>query len=379
MCDRENNVIVFLPQLADIEVLPAFVYLCSLQMKFLIMLTHTEKEELRSLLLTKKKIVLSSHSNPDGDAIGSLLAMYYYLTNKGHEVYMVVPNKFPEFYDWMPGSDLIINYEKNAKKAQQLLKSADIFFSLDYNALNRIGPVAEFVPPSPATRILIDHHIDPERDKFDYCYSNTAFSSTGELIYSFISTLGDIQFIDKSVAEALYTCIVTDTGSFSFSCNRPETYEITAALLKLGIDAEKMHRLIYDTFSEQRLRLLGFAISNRMIVWDDLHTSLIYLTKADLIKFNFEVGDTEGVVNYPLMMKKVNLSILITEKDNKLRLSFRSKGNFSVNDLARKHFNGGGHRNASGGNVNKKVNELIDELKVVLVDYSKELNYELVY
>ena len=150
-------------------------------------------------------------------------------------------------------------------------------------------------------------------------------------------------------------------------------------MLKLGIDAEKMHRLIYDTFSEQRLRLLGFAISNRMIVWDDLHTSLIYLTKADLIKFNFEVGDTEGVVNYPLMMKKVNLSILITEKDNKLRLSFRSKGNFSVNDLARKHFNGGGHRNASGGNVNKKVNELIDELKVVLVDYSKELNYELVY
>ncbi|PKP30797.1 MAG: DHH family phosphoesterase [Bacteroidetes bacterium HGW-Bacteroidetes-16] len=348
-------------------------------MKFLIMLTHTEKEELKALLKTKKKIVLSSHSNPDGDAIGSLLAMYYYLTNKGHEVYMVVPNKFPEFYDWMPGSDLIINYEKNAKKAQQLLKSADIFFSLDYNALNRIGPVAEFIPPSPATRILIDHHIDPERDKFDYCYSNTAFSSTGELIYSFISTLGDIKFIDKSVAEALYTCIVTDTGSFSFSCNRPETYEITAALLKLGIDAEKMHRLIYDTFSEQRLRLLGFAISNRMIVWDDLHTSLIYLTKADLSKFNFEVGDTEGVVNYPLMMKKVNLSILITEKDNKLRLSFRSKGNFSVNDLARKHFNGGGHRNASGGNVNKPVKELIDELKVVLDDYSKELNYELVY
>ncbi|MDP2723620.1 MAG: DHHA1 domain-containing protein, partial [Bacteroidales bacterium] len=256
---------------------------------------------------------------------------------------------------------------------------AEVFFSLDYNALSRIGPVAEFVPWQPAKRILIDHHIDPECDKFDFCYSNTAFSSTGELVYSFIESLGDIQFIDKSVAEAIYTCIVTDTGSFSFSCNRPETYEITAKLLKLGIDAEKMHRLIYDTFSEQRLRLLGFAISNRMIVWDELHTSLIYLTKADLNKFKFSVGDTEGLVNYPLMMKKVNLSVLITEKDNKLRLSFRSKGNFSVNDLARKHFNGGGHRNASGGNVTKTVDELIAELKTVLSDYSKDLDYELVY
>ncbi|MFA5419713.1 MAG: bifunctional oligoribonuclease/PAP phosphatase NrnA [Bacteroidales bacterium] len=343
------------------------------------MLNTTEKEELKSLFDTQKKIVLSSHTNPDGDAIGSLLAMYFYLKNKGHEVQMIVPNKFPEFYEWMPGSNLIINYEKEAKKAQKLLKEAEVFFSLDYNALSRIGPVAEFVPSQPATRILIDHHIDPERDKFDYCYSDTAFSSTGELVYSFIESLGDTQFIDKSVAEAIYTCIVTDTGSFSFSCNRPETYEITAKLLKLGIDAEKMHRLIYDTFSEQRLRLLGFAISNRMIVWDELHTSLIYLTKADLNKFKFAVGDTEGLVNYPLMMKKVNLSILITEKDNKLRLSFRSKGNFSVNDLARKHFNGGGHRNASGGNVTKKVDELITELKTVLSDYSKELDYELVY
>ena len=343
------------------------------------MLSHTEKEELKLLLSTKKQVVLTSHTNPDGDAIGSLLAMFYYLQNKGHDVTMVIPNKFPEFYAWMPGSENIVNYEREAKRAQKLLKSADIFFSLDYNALHRIGPVGKFAPLAPAKRILIDHHIDPERDNFDYCYSNTTFSSTGELVYSFISMLGDESFIDKSVAEAIYTGIVTDTGSFSFACNRPETYEITAKLLKLGIDAEKIHRLIYDTFSEQRLRLLGFSISNRMVVWDDLHTALIYLTKADLANFNYEVGDTEGMVNYPLMMKKVNLSILITEKDNKLRLSFRSKGDFSVNDLARKHFNGGGHRNAAGGNVSNNMEDLVVELRNILLEYIPELDYELVY
>ena len=343
------------------------------------MLKPIEIEELKELLKEKKQIVLSSHTNPDGDAIGSLLAMYFFLTNKGHEVSMIVPNRFPEFYDWMPGSDLIINYEKEAKRAQGLLKSAEVFFSLDYNAFNRVGPVAEFIPDAPATRILIDHHIDPERDKYQYCFSDTIYSSTAEMVYTFVALLDGLDFLNKEAAETIYSGIVTDTGSFSYACNRPETYEITAHLLRLGVDVEKVHRLIYDTFSENRLRLLGFAISNRMLVWDEFHTALIYLTKADLAKYKYSVGDTEGVVNYPLMMKKVNMSILITEKDNKLRLSFRSKGEFSVNLLTRKHFNGGGHRNAAGGNMTLTIEEFIEELKKVLPLYSKELDYELSY
>ncbi len=343
------------------------------------MLKPAEIEELKELFKEKKRVVLSSHTNPDGDAIGSLLAMYFFLTNKGHEVSMIVPNRFPEFYDWMPGSDLIINYEKEAKRAQGLLKSAEVFFSLDYNAFNRVGPVAEFIPDAPATLILIDHHIDPERDKYQYCFSDTIYSSTAEMVYTFVALLDGLEFLNKEAAEAIYSGIVTDTGSFSYACSRPETYEITANLLRLGVDVEKVHRLIYDTFSENRLRLLGFAISNRMLVWEEYHTALIYLTKADLVKYRYSVGDTEGVVNYPLMMKKVNMSILITEKDNKLRLSFRSKGDFSVNLLTRKHFNGGGHRNAAGGNMTLTIEAFIEELKKVLPLYSKELDYELSY
>jgi phosphoesterase RecJ-like protein len=257
------------------------------------------------------------------------------------------------------------------------LKEADIVFSLDYNSLHRLGALADIVRNTTGIRILIDHHIDPERESFDYCYSNTNTSSTGELVYDFITKMGDEKLIDKKTGEAIYTCIVTDTGSFSFSCNRPNTYIITSKLISLGVDAEKIHKLIYDTYSENRLRLLGFAISNRMIVWEEMHTAIIYLTKSDLQKYDYQVGDTEGVVNFPLSMAKINMSVLITEKDNKLRLSFRSKGSFSVNDLARVHFEGGGHRNAAGGKSTESVDELINRLKMVMSNYKSQLNYSI--
>ncbi len=341
------------------------------------MLSNTEIGELKKLLRQNKKIVITSHTNPDGDAIGSSLAMYQYLKKLGNEVEMLVPNGFPEYYNWLPDSDKIILYNKQSKHAQSLLNDADIIFSLDYNALSRLGAVSEIVKRAKGKRILIDHHIDPEIENFDYCHSTVVTSSTGELVYDFITQLGDESIIDKKMAEAIYTGIVTDTGSFSFSCNRPDTYIITSKLVSLGVDAQKIHKLIYDTFSENRLRLLGYAISNRMIVWEELHTALIYLTKDDLKKYNYQIGDTEGVVNYPLSMDKVNMSLLISEKDNQLRLSFRSKGQFSVNDLARKHFNGGGHRNAAGGKTNEDIESLIERLEKVLKDYSEELNYKI--
>ncbi len=339
------------------------------------MLTENEISDIKLLLKQNKKIVITAHTNPDGDAIGSSLAMYHYLTKLGNIVNMIVPNKFPDFYKWLPYSGKIIIYEKQAKLSQKLLKEADLIFAMDYNAINRLGALAEIVATTSAKRILIDHHIDPETENFDYCHSTVNTSSTGELVYDFITKIGDEDLIDKNIAEAIYTCIVTDTGSFSFSCNRPETYIITSKLISLGVNAEKIHKLIYDTYSENRLRLLGYSISNRMIVWDELRTALIYLTKSDLKKYNYQVGDTEGVVNYPLSMEKVNMSVLITERDNKLRLSFRSKGDFSVNDLARAHFNGGGHRNAAGGKTSEKMDELITRLKSVMEDYKEQLNY----
>jgi len=341
------------------------------------MLTNNEISELQQLLNQKKNIVITAHTNPDGDAIGATMAMYHYLTKLGNKVDMMVPNKFPEYYSWLPDSDRIIIYEKEAKLAQKLLKEADIVFSLDYNALHRLGALAEIVRNTTGIRILIDHHIDPERESFNYCHSYTDISSTGELVYDFITKMGDENLIDKKTGEAIYTCIVTDTGSFSFSCNRPNTYIITSKLISLGVDAEKIHKLIYDTYSENRLRLLGFAISNRMIVWEEMHTAIIYLTKSDLQKYDYQVGDTEGVVNFPLSMAKINMSVLITEKENKLRLSFRSKGGFSVNNLARAHFEGGGHRNAAGGKSTESVDELINRLKSVMSNYKNKLNYSI--
>ena len=339
------------------------------------MLTDSEISEVRILLKQEKNIVLTAHTNPDGDAIGASLAMYHYLTKLGNRVNMIVPNSFPEYYSWLPDSGEILIYEKQSKLCQSLLKEADIIFSLDYNAIGRLGAVADIFRTTTAKRILIDHHIDPEKESFDYCHSTVDVSSTGELVYEFITKIGDEKLIDKKTAEAIYTSIVTDTGSFSFSCNRPETYIITSKLITLGVDAQKIHKLIYDTFTENRLRLLGYAISNRMIVLEELHTAIIYLTKSDLKEYNYQIGDTEGVVNFPLSMAKINMAILITEKDNQLRMSLRSKGDFSVNELAKAHFNGGGHRNAAGGKSTEKVDELIERIKTVMVDYKEELKY----
>jgi phosphoesterase RecJ-like protein len=305
--------------------------------------------------------------------------MYHYLKQLGHSVNMVVPNMYPGFLAWIPGIEEMLIYDKQANQVKQALAEAEVVFCLDYNAINRLGSVSDVIGRSSGKKILIDHHIDPETESFDYCISTVNISSTSELVYDFIVWMEDKELINKEIAEALYAGIVTDTGSFSFSCNRKETWEVTADLIARGVDAQKLHRLIYDTFSEDRLRLLGFAIHKRMIVLEEYHTALIYLTKSDLKRFNFKVGDTEGIVNYPLSMEKVNLSILLTEKDKMIKLSFRSKGDFSVNELVRKHFKGGGHKNAAGGKSFTTIEKTIEEIKKVIPQYKDQLNYVLSY
>ena len=335
--------------------------------------------KIKKLLSEKRKIVITTHNNPDGDAIGSSMAMFHYLKKKGHKVDAIVPNMFPQFLAWIPGSENMVVYENESVKAKSLLAEAEVIFCLDYNAIHRTGSVADILKRSPGKRILIDHHIDPETESFDYCISTVDTSSTSELVYNVIDLLGDKELINKEIAESLYAGIVTDTGSFSFSCNNKDTFEVTADLISRGVDAQKLHRLIYDTFSENRLRILGYAINDRMIVWEEYHTALIYLTKADLKKFNYQVGDTEGIVNYPLSMEKINQSILLTEKEKMIRMSFRSKGSFSVNDFVRKHFNGGGHMNAAGGKSFTSIEKTIEEIKKILPLYKDELDYSLSY
>jgi phosphoesterase RecJ-like protein len=291
----------------------------------------------------------------------------------------MVPNRFPGFLKWLPGSEQMAIYVQDAKRVQKALNEADLVFCLDYNSLDRVGSASDVVKRCEAPRVLIDHHIDPEYDSFRFCHQTTDTSSTCELVYDFIDQMGDRERIDKTIAVNIYAGIVTDTGSFSFAANNKKTYQVTAELIGLGVDAEQVHRLIYDTFSENRLRLLGHAISQRLLIWDDLHTALIYLTREDLMHFNYQVGDAEGVVNYPLMMEKINLSVLLSERDNQIRISFRSKGTFSVNQLARLHFNGGGHRNAAGGKSFVTMEETIKNIRNALLAYSKELDFKLSY
>jgi bifunctional oligoribonuclease and PAP phosphatase NrnA len=327
------------------------------------------------ILANKGPFLITAHSNPDGDAIGSSLAWMHYLRQKGMEVHVVIPNMYPNFLSWCPGVDEIIIFDQQAALAKTKIAEAKLIFCLDYNAINRSGVLQEDLQKSDVPRVLIDHHPEPATEQFNYFYYDTTKSSTAELIFNLINDLDDKQLINKNIAENIFVGLMTDTGSFSHSINDAATFRTVAELLDVGIDAEWIHRQVYDTFSENRLRLLGHAITNRMIVLEEYNTAIIHLSKEDLADYRFQIGDTEGIVNYPLSMKKINLSVLITEKKDLVRLSFRSKGSFSVNDLARKHFDGGGHDNAAGGNSNQSLKETVTRFLGVLPDYKEMLNY----
>ena len=323
---------------------------------------------IRNKLAASSGIIITTHYNPDGDAIGSSLALYLILSRLGYKVSVIVPNDFASFLKWLPGTDHVNIYETNEIACNALISKADVIFSLDYNALSRVKLFSDKLSDSKATKILIDHHVDPSSE-FDFVHSRTTISSTCELLYEFITGIGYVNRIDKEIAECLFVGIMTDTGSFSYASNYSQTYEITASLIKLGIDAEKIHRSVYDTYSENRMRLLGFCLSDRLVVNLKYKTAYIWLTQKDLARFDHHVGDTEGVVNYALSIEGVTLAALFTERDDRIRISFRSKGEFSVNEFARKHYAGGGHRNAAGGDSFLGIAEALKEFEDLLPTY----------
>ena len=323
---------------------------------------------LRNQLAISPNIIITTHYNPDGDAIGSSLALYLILRRLGYNVSVIAPNDYPNFLKWLPGTENINIYENNDVICDSLIRKADMIFCLDYNALNRVKLFSDKLLDSKAIKILIDHHIDPS-DEFDFVHSRISISSTCELLYEFITGLGYNNLIDKDIAECLYVGIMTDTGSFSFACNFSQTYEITASLIKQGIDAEQIHRAVYDTYSENRMRLLGYCLSERLMVNHKYKTAYIWLTQHDLARFNHQVGDTEGVVNYALSIKGITLAVLFTAQNDRIRISFRSKGEFSVNEFARKHYNGGGHRNAAGGDSFLGIAETLQKFEELLPIY----------
>jgi phosphoesterase RecJ-like protein len=335
-------------------------------------LQTSELNSIIRLLEIPRKILITTHTNPDGDAIGSGLAMYGYLKKKGHDVTVMIPDPDPEFLHWMPYHSSIVIFSAQQEKCLELIGNADVVFSLDFNALGRLGKAEEPVRKSKAIKILIDHHRDPVPD-FDHVLSEIQTSSTCELVYDFISGCGDAALIDQDIAACIYSGIITDTGSFSYSCNYEKTYLITADLYRKGIDGEHIHRHIYDTYSEGRLRLLGYSISEKLVVLSEYHTAYIYLSKADLDRFNYKVGDTEDIVNYGLSVAGINLAALFTERDEVVRISLRSKGNFSVNEIARKYFNGGGHVNAAGANSSLSLEETVRVFVDMLPEYKEKL------
>ena len=335
-------------------------------------MTDKKIERAKNLINQSEKIVITTHQSPDGDAIGSSMAMYHYLLAKGKDVTIVVPNEYPEFLHWMQGDETIIVYESQAVQARKFIREADLIFSLDYNILSRTYVMESALTKAKAPFILIDHHQQPG-DYPEVSFSDTSSCSTAQLVYNFIDKMGDKNLINIPIAEGIYCGIMTDSGSFRFDNVKPETHRIVADLIEKGLKHDKIHQLIYDTNSMDRLRLLGYALSEKLIVKKDLHTAIITLTQKELERFNFQPGDTEGIVNYALSIKGVKFAIFGREGANKIKISFRSKGQFNVNKFARAHFNGGGHNNAAGGVLFDTMDVFMQKIDEVIKDHKEEL------
>ena len=325
-------------------------------------------KQLPKLFSEASNILIISHINPDGDAIGSQLALYHYLASKGKKVNMMTPNYMQEFLKWMDGSDLINIFIAGRNKCKNLIKESDLIVMVDFNQPNRLGEAEEFVMKSAARKILIDHHLSPH-DFVDLVISDPESCSTTELIYELIAGIENGIFLNRPYAEAIYTGIITDTGNFEHGSFTSRTMRTVADLLETGLDKNRIKDLVFNNYSTDRMRLQGFALNKRMVVLPEIKSAYIYLTKSDLQEYNYAKGDTEGFVNMPLSIKGVRFSAIFIEKDGFVKLSFRSKGTFPTNEIAAKYFNGGGHLNASGGEYYDTLENTIEYfLKVMEIN-----------
>ena len=306
------------------------------------------------------------HQKPDGDAMGSALGLYHFLFQFGHQVTVISPTNWASFLNWMPGINLVMDYERMTENANKIIIDADWIFCLDFNTLSRTKKMEEVLAATSGKRILIDHHEQPQEDMFAYGISNTTKSSTAEMVYDFITASGMADKITRESAECLYTGVMTDTGSFRFPSTSSNVHRMIAALKDTGIEHSLVHEAIYDNFSESRLRFIGNVLLNRLEVFYEYNTALIAVPQQDLIKYDIKTGDTEGLVNYPLSIEGIKLAAIIIDRGEERKCSFRSKGAIDVNIFARKYFNGGGHINAAGGQSK-------EPLETVVVNFVKAM------
>lgn len=331
-------------------------------------------DQIKKLLSEPRKVAITTHQKPDADAMGSSLALKQYLEKKGHTVDVTVPTDYASFLNWMNGNnDVRIYTNENHTEVEKTFNDADIIFTLDFNALSRINELGEIVRNSSAKKVLIDHHQQPEGFE-DISYWDDKRAATAELIFELINDLGDKHLIDAQIGECIYAGIMTDTGSFRFPSTSKRVHEIIGDLIEAGVDNAKVHRLIYDTGSEDKLRFTGYAISEKLVVKREFKTAYISITEDELKRFNSKTGDTEGLVNYALSIDGIVFAALFTDRGGIVKISFRSIGKFNVNFFAREHFSGGGHNNAAGGATYISLEETIQNFENLLTQYQSELN-----
>ncbi len=298
---------------------------------------------------TPKKVVITMHQKPDADAMGSSLGLYHFLIQLGHTVNVVSPTNWAAFLNWMPAVESTLDYEKNTSNSNNLIADADLIFCLDFNTISRTKNMESVLEKSSATFILIDHHREPQTEKFAYGLSDTSKSSTCEMVYDFIIGSNHADKITNDVAQCLYAGVMTDTGSFRFGSATAGVHTMVAHLKELGLQHAAIHEALFDNGSENRLRFLGNTLLNRLEVFYEYNTALIVIPQADLVKYDLKTGDTEGLVNFPLGIEGIKMAAIIIDRGEERKCSFRSKGQFDVNTFARSYFNGGGHYNAAGG------------------------------
>jgi bifunctional oligoribonuclease and PAP phosphatase NrnA len=328
--------------------------------------------ELKALLDFPRDVAITSHRNPDGDAIGSSLGLYHYLKQQGHTVHVLCPSEYPDDFSWMEEIEKMVIYDLDPDTSKAIIEKADLIFCLDFNGLDRIDKLGDLIAPLSTPKVMIDHHLYP--DPFaDFVLSDTRASSTCELVVDFIKALGGQRYLTPLVGECLLTGMITDTGSFKFSTS-PKLYRTVADLVEMGVDDYKVQDYIFNSMKEKHLRLLGHCLHNRMEILEEYNTGIIYLTKEDYANFDIKRGDTEGIVNYLMRIKGVKMAVFIAEQPTIVKLSLRSKGDFSVQEIAKKHFRGGGHKNASGGFSFQSLQATLERLKKLLPEYQEQLN-----
>jgi phosphoesterase RecJ-like protein len=326
------------------------------------------------LLDQPKNIVITFHQKPDADALGSALGLYHFLKQLKNEVTVISPTNWAGFLSWMPGCKKVLDYEMQNAKATEALNKAEWLFCLDFNTMDRTKKMSEVLTNLKCTKILIDHHQQPQVEAFNYGISDVNKSSTSEMVYDFIIAAGHADKINVNVAECLYSGVMTDTGSFRFTSTTASVHRMVADLKDRGLEHSHIHENLFDNFLESRFRFFGHVLLNRMEVFYEYNTALIAIPQVDLIKFNVKTGDTEGLVNFPLSIHNIRLACIVIDRGDERKSSFRSKGGFDVNTFARKYFNGGGHFNAAGGKNSEPLEEVVKKFKIAMKENKEQLS-----